>query len=82
MRTERDRPELEGPSPRIHSVAVRDAKVFVVEKNEAGGIICRHPQFASGSVFPEMNVKRDIQSRSEDSRFPLTLRSGPILTRQ
>ena len=82
MRTGRDRLELEGPSTRIHSVAIRDAEIFVVEKDEARWIIRRHPQFASGSVFPEMDVKRDIQARSEDSRLPLMLRSGPILTRQ
>ncbi len=82
MRTGRDRLEFEGPSTRIHSVAIRDAEIFVVEKDEAGCIIRRHPQFTSGSVFPEMNAKRNIQSRREGSRFLFTVRSEPILARQ
>jgi len=82
MRAERDRLEFEGPSTRIHSVAIRDAEIFVIEKDEAGCMIRRHPQFTSGSVFPEMNVKRNIQSRHEDSRLLFTVRPEPILARQ
>ncbi len=51
-------PELEGPLPGIDRVTVRDPQVIIAEQYQAGRVVRGHPQFASGPVFPQMDMKR------------------------